>query len=52
MPRKPSQELIDAAKKALDPTKVVEAVINDMHDDELEQRLIDAGIAIKAGAND
>lgn len=45
MPRKPSQEVIDAANKNLDPKDVLNAVINDMHDPELERRLVDAGLA-------
>ena len=45
MPRKPSQEVIEAANKHLDPKDVLNAVINDMHDSELERRLVDAGLA-------
>ena len=45
MPRKPSKQVLEAAKKNLDPKNVLNAVINDMHDDELERRLVDAGLA-------
>ena len=45
MPRKPSKEVIEAANKHLDPKDVLNAVINDMHDSELERRLVDAGLA-------
>lgn len=45
MPRKPSQQVIDAAKKTLSPQDVLNATINDMNDPELERRLVDAGLA-------
>lgn len=47
MPRKPDAATLAAKDKQLDPVKVLEAVINDMNDPELEQRLIDAGVAVK-----
>ncbi len=48
MPRRPSDNTLKAKDAKLDPVKVVEAVINDMHDDELERRLVDAGVAVYA----
>ena len=47
MPRIPDAATLAAKDKKLDPVKVVEATINDMHDSELEQRLIDAGVAVR-----
>ncbi len=47
MPRKPSKEVLEAKDKDLKPKDILEAVINEMHDEELEQRLIDAGVAVK-----
>ncbi len=47
MPRKPDAATLAAKDKKLDPVKVLEAVINEMGDPELEQRLIDAGVAVK-----
>lgn len=47
MPTKPSKEVLEAKDKELKPKDILEAVINEMHDDELEQRLIDAGVAVK-----
>ena len=47
MPRIPDKATLEAKNKKLDPVRVVEAIINDMHDPELEQRLIDAGVAVK-----
>ena len=47
MPRKPDQRTLEAKDKKLDPVKTLEAVINDMRDPALEQRLIEAGIAVK-----
>lgn len=47
MPRKPDAATLAAKDKKLDPVKVLEAVINDMNDPELEQRLIDAGVAVR-----
>ena len=47
MPRKPDEATLKAKDKNLDPIKVVEAVINDMGDPELEQKLIDAGVAVR-----
>ena len=44
MPRKPDQRTLEAKDKKLDPVKTLEAVINDMRDPALEQRLIEAGI--------
>lgn len=45
MPRKPSKQVLEAANKHLDPKDVLNATINDMHDPELEKRLVDAGLA-------
>ena len=47
MPRKPDATTLAAKDKKLDPVKTLEAIINDMGDAELEQRLIDAGVAIR-----
>lgn len=47
MPKKPTQEELAAKDKELRPKDILEATINEMHDDELEQRLIDAGVAVK-----
>ena len=47
MPRKPDAATLAAKDKRLDPVKVLEAVINDMNDPELEQRLVAAGVAVK-----
>lgn len=47
MPRKPDKMTLDAKDKTLDPVKTLEAVINDMHDPALEERLIEAGIAVR-----
>lgn len=45
MPRRPNDTVLNAAKRTLDPKAVLNATINDMHDKELEQRLVDAGLA-------
>lgn len=45
MPRTPSKEVMEAAKRSLNPQDVLNAVLNDMHDDELERKLVDAGLA-------
>ena len=47
MPKKPPTEVLEAKNKDLKPKDILEACINEMHDDELEQRLIDAGVAVK-----
>lgn len=47
MPRKPSKEVLEAKDKALDPVKVLEAIINDMNDQALEERLVEAGVAVR-----
>ena len=47
MPRKPDAATLAAQDKKLDPVKTLEAVINDMRDPALEQRLVEAGIAVK-----
>lgn len=47
MPIKPDKEVLEAKDKDLRPKDILEAVINEMHDPELEQRLIDAGVAVK-----
>ena len=44
MPRKPAPEIINAAKKNLNPVDVVTAVLNEPECAELRQSLIDAGI--------
>lgn len=45
MPRKPSREVVEAAKRSLDPRDVLNAVINDMGNPELERQLVEAGVA-------
>lgn len=47
MPKKPSKEELAAKDKDLRPKDILEAVINEMHDDELEDRLVEAGVAVK-----
>ena len=47
MPQKPTREVLEAGKKTLNPKDVLEAVINDMHDSELEDKLVAAGVAVK-----
>lgn len=47
MPIKPDKEVLEAKDKDLRPKDILEAVINEMHDPELEQRLIEAGVAVK-----
>lgn len=45
MARVPDEKTLEAAKKNLDPKAVLNAVINDMHDPELEKQLVEAGVA-------
>lgn len=45
MPRIPDENTINASKRKLDPKAVLNAVINDMHNDELEKALVEAGVA-------
>lgn len=45
MARVPDEKTLEAAKKKLDPKAVLNAVINDMHDPELEKQLVEAGVA-------
>lgn len=45
MARVPDERIKEAAKKSLDPKAVLNAVINDMHNPELEKQLVDAGVA-------
>lgn len=45
MPRIPDSDTINAKNVKLDPIAVLTATINDMHDPELEQKLVDAGVA-------
>lgn len=47
MPRIPSKEKLNAASKKLDPMQTLTAVINDMKNDELEDALVEAGLAVK-----
>lgn len=47
MPQMPSKEVLEAGKARLDPKDVLEAVINDMKDSELEDKLVAAGVAVK-----
>ncbi len=47
MPTKPSKEVLEAKDKDLRPKDILEAVINEMHDPELEEKLVDAGVAVK-----
>lgn len=44
MPRKPTQDIINAAKKKLNPVDVLTAVLNEPECAELRQSLIDAGL--------
>ena len=44
MPRKPAPEVINAAKKTLNPVDVMTAILNEPECSELRQSLIDAGI--------
>lgn len=48
MPRKPSDETLNAKNVKLDPVAVLEATINDMNDTELEKKLVEAGVAVYA----
>lgn len=45
MARVPDERIREAAKKNLDPKAVLNAVINDMHNPELEKQLVEAGVA-------
>ena len=45
MPRVPDESIRKAAKKQLNPKAVLNAVINDMHNEELEAALVNAGVA-------
>ena len=47
MPRKPDEATLKAKDVKLDPVQVLEATINAMNDPGLEQRLVDAGVAVK-----
>ena len=47
MPTKPSKEVLEAKDKDLKPKDILEAVINEMHDPEFEDRLVEAGVAVK-----
>jgi hypothetical protein len=47
MPRKPDTATLAAKDKQLDPVKTLEAIINDMNDESLEARLVEAGVAVK-----
>ena len=47
MPQMPSREVLEAGKARLNPKDVLEAVINDMNDPELEDKLVAAGVAVK-----
>lgn len=49
MPKIPSKEKLNAAKKKLDPMQTLNAVINDMKNKDLEDALVDAGLAVKVG---
>jgi hypothetical protein len=44
MPKKPTREVIEAAKKTLDPREVMQAIVNDPACAELRAGLIDAGL--------
>ncbi len=48
MPRKPDERTINAKNAKLDPVAVLEATINAMHDDELERKLVESGVAVYA----
>lgn len=45
MARVPDERIREAAKKNLDPQKVLNVVINEMHNPELEKQLVEAGVA-------
>ena len=47
MPQMPTREVLEAGKAKLNPRDVLEAVINDMRDPELEDKLVAAGVAVK-----
>ena len=47
MPRKPDEATLRAKDVKLDTVQVLEAIINTMNDPGLEQRLVDAGVAVK-----
>lgn len=47
MPRRPDKETLNAASVKLDPVNTLTAVINDMHNPELEDALVKAGYAQK-----
>lgn len=49
MPKIPSKEKLNAAKKKLDPVQTLTAVINDMKNKDLEDALVEAGLAVKVG---
>lgn len=49
MPKIPSKERLNAAKRKLDPMQTLTAVINDMKNKDLENALVDAGLAVKVG---
>jgi hypothetical protein len=49
MPKIPSKEKLNAAKRKLDPMQTLTAVINDMKNKDLENALVDAGLAVKVG---
>ncbi len=44
MPRKPSEEIIEAAKHNLNPVDVINAVLNEPECADLRQALIDANL--------
>lgn len=44
MPRKPSKDVINAAKVNLDPRATLEAILNEPQCAEIRQALIDAGL--------
>lgn len=44
MPKKPDKQIIEAARKNLDPKEVLTVVLNQPECSELRQALIDAGL--------
>lgn len=44
MPKKPSKEVINAAKKQLNPVDVMQSILNEPECAELRKGLIEAGI--------
>lgn len=52
MPRKPSIEVINAAKANLDPRAALEAILNEPECAEIRRALIDAGLVAEVPDSD